>query len=453
MSVQHFRLPDAGEGLTEAEIVTWKVRPGDRVAVNDVLVEVETAKALTELPSPYPGVVRDLLVAEGSTVAVGTPIIAVDVPEEVTPGPGGDPAGAEPDTGRAPVLVGYGPAASTTPTGTAPVRRPRNRRPGPVAPALRPGAPGAPGVGAGDGDASLDRSPGEPQDRAGVRAKPPVRRLARDLGVELATVTPTGPGGVVSRHDVERAARLRSVPETGTFHSPGGETRIPVRGIRRATARAVVDSAFTAPHVTVWLDVDMTRTMRLIDRLRQDPALAGSRVGPLLLVSKALLLAVWRYPEINAHWDDATGEIVVKHDINLGIAVATPRGLVVPNIKDAGRLALPDLARALDGLTATARAGRTPAAELAGGTVTITNIGVFGVDAGTPILNPGEAAVLALGQIRERPWVHKGRVRPRQVAELAVSFDHRIVDGDLGSRFLAGIGTLLEDPARALTLA
>jgi pyruvate dehydrogenase E2 component (dihydrolipoamide acetyltransferase) len=223
-----------------------------------------------------------------------------------------------------------------------------------------------------------------------------------------------------------------------------------VRGIRKLTAEAMVTSAFTAPHVTEWLSVDVTRTMRLVDRLREDREFADVSVSPLLVVAKALLIAVRRNPQVNAGWDAAAGEIVVKHEVNLGFAVATPRGLVVPNIKGAGRMGLGELAVALASLTATAREGRTPKSVLSGGTITITNVGVFGVDSGTPILNPGEAAILAFGQVRRMPWVHKGKVRPRWVTQLAVSFDHRLVDGDLGSRFLADIGAVLEDPARAL---
>jgi pyruvate dehydrogenase E2 component (dihydrolipoamide acetyltransferase) len=306
-------------------------------------------------------------------------------------------------------------------------------------------------------------------DRAGgavqVLAKPPVRKLARDLGIDLATVPATGPGGVVTREDVEQAAgpvgpAVDRRPGHEELHDHeqlhdhggvrGGETRVPIRGVRRRTADAMVASAFTAPHVTEWLSVDVTRTMRLVERLREDRDFAGVRVSPLLVVAKALLIAVRRNPAVNASWDGVAEEIVIHHDVNLGIAAATPRGLLVPNVKDAGRLSLRELAEALVELTAAAREGRTPASALVGGTITITNVGVFGVDSGTPILNPGEAVILALGQVRRLPWVHKGKVRPRWVTQLAVSFDHRLVDGDLGSRFLADVGAVLEDPAQAL---
>jgi pyruvate dehydrogenase E2 component (dihydrolipoamide acetyltransferase) len=293
-----------------------------------------------------------------------------------------------------------------------------------------------------------------------VLAKPPVRKLAKDLGIDISAVVPSGPGGIVTRADVESAVSAAGAHapdgaralQPATAPPPGErETRIPVTGVRRMTARAMVASAFSAPHVTEWVQVDVTRTMKLVERLRADREFADVRVSPLLLVAKALLVAVRRNPGVNATWDDAAQEIVVKHYVNLGIAAATPRGLVVPNVKDADRMSLHDLAEALGRLTATAREGRTTPADMSGGTITITNVGVFGVDAGTPILNPGEAAILAFGQVRKLPWVHKGKVRPRWVTQLALSFDHRLVDGDLGSRALADVAAVLEDPVRALT--
>jgi pyruvate dehydrogenase E2 component (dihydrolipoamide acetyltransferase) len=422
--VAQFRLPDAGEGLTEAEIVAWRVRPGDPVSVNQTVVEIETAKSLVELPSPYAGTVAELLVAEGDTVPVGTPILTVRVdadtspPREIPPAGGG----AEPGLigglspgGRTPVLVGYGPREA------APVRRRRtsaaNATPARAASALAPTTASA----------------------REVLAKPPVRKLARDLGVDLSAVPATGPGGIVTREDVESAA------QTPTALGPR-ETRTPISGVRKATAAAMVASAFTAPHVTEWVSVDVTRSLRLLRRLRDLPEFAGVKVTPLLLVAHALLIAVRRNPGVNATWDADRGEIVVRHYVNLGIAASTPRGLVVPNVKDAGRLTLAGLAAAIAELSETARSGRAQPADLSGGTITITNVGVFGVDGGTPILNPGEAVILAVGQIRPMPWVHKGRVRPREVCQLAVSFDHRLVDGDLGSRFLADVAAVLHDP-------
>jgi 2-oxoisovalerate dehydrogenase E2 component (dihydrolipoyl transacylase) len=453
MSVQSFRLPDVGEGLTEAEIVTWKVRPGDQVKVNDIVVEIETAKSLVELPVPWAGVVAELLVPEGQTVDVGTPIISVETGAAVTAPVVEEPPGAAegatvvadaPDEGavepgliggpapggRTSVLVGYGPRT------TEAKRRPRKGSgPAVMLPDVRHNV-SDPGV--------TLLQPGKPL------AKPPVRALAKQLGIDLRTVRGTGPEGSVTREDLQGQAE-----PVGAATRPAGEreTRVPVKGVRKMTAQAMVASAFTAPHVTEFVTVDVTRTMRLVERLRADREFEGVKVSPLLVVAKALLMAVRRHPEINAAWDEAAQEIVVKHYVNLGIAAATPRGLVVPNVKDAGVLSLRELADALATLTATARDGRTPPADMAGGTITITNVGVFGVDTGTPILNPGEAAILAFGAVRRQPWVHKGRVRARWVTTLALSFDHRLVDGELGSRFLADLAAVLEHPARALAWA
>ena len=283
-------------------------------------------------------------------------------------------------------------------------------------------------------------------------AKPPVRKYAKDQGVDLAAVTGTGNGGVITRADVDAALAAPTGDALMAISaSPvGGEQRIPIKGVRKHTAAAMVASAFTAPHVTEFLTVDVTRMMKLRQRLALRPELAGVKVSPLLFVARALLLAVHRHPMINSSWDEAAQEIVVKDYVNLGIAAATPRGLIVPNIKDAGRMSLAELAGALGDLTATAREGKTSPADMSGGTITITNVGVFGVDTGTPILNPGESAILCFGAIRETPWVHKGKVVPRQVTQLSLSFDHRIVDGELGSRFLADVGAMLHDPGVAL---
>ncbi|MBR7744200.1 2-oxo acid dehydrogenase subunit E2 [Phycicoccus sp. BSK3Z-2] len=496
MAVREFKLPDPGEGLTEAEIVTWNVAPGDTVAVNDVVVEIETAKSLVELPVPFAGVVGELLVAVGDTVEVGTPIITVDDGTGGSPAPAAPAAGSADATdaagssdgaadaaeansegrsegsmsGRTAVLVGYGvkqteakrrPRKQQAPAGTGATDAVPTPAPdGDPAPAPEASAP-APDV-----TSASSASGGE---RTRALAKPPVRKLAKDLGVDLGSVTPSGDGGVVTRADVEAAASAShddapthdtaatgpSTPSTPRRDAPtGGETRVPVKGVRRMTAQAMVDSAFTAPHVTEWVDVDVTATMELVERLKADREFADVKVTPLLVVAKAMCLAARRHPDVNASWDEAAQEIVVKHDVNLGIAAATPRGLVVPNVKDAGRMSMLELAQALGALTATAREGRTPPADMAGGTMTITNVGVFGVDAGTPILNPGEAAILAVGSITRKPWVvgtgADERIEPRWVTTLALSFDHRLVDGELGSRFLADVAAVLRDPARGL---
>jgi 2-oxoisovalerate dehydrogenase E2 component (dihydrolipoyl transacylase) len=501
-AVREFRLPDVGEGLTEAEIVSWRVAPGDVVAVNDIVVEIETAKSLVELPVPFAGVVDALLVPEGETVAVGTPIIAVQTqpsgvaepqPAPVEPAPvepAALPAGSVADDvepgliggpapgGRTSVLVGYGPRT------TSAARRPRKANVDAFAEGgIKPQRHGGFEVGRMVEQELAERAarpavpphrtphtdqPGhlaagqDPRPRGRALAKPPVRRLAKDLGVDLTAVPPSGPNGTITRDDVHAhvaGGPVSTEPADAAAVRPVGgstasrETRVPIKGVRRLTAQAMVSSAFTAPHVTEFVTLDMTRSMKLVDRLRRDREFDGVKVSPLLVVAKAMLLSARRHPEINAAWDEREQEIVIKHYVNLGVAAATPRGLVVPNIKDAHEKSLRELADALAELTSTARDGRTQPADMAGGTMSITNVGVFGVDTGTPILNPGEAAILAFGAVRAQPWVHKGRVVPRQVTTLALSFDHRLVDGDLGSRFLADVAAVLERPDRALAWA
>ncbi len=465
--IREFKMPDVGEGLTEAEILKWYVQPGDTVTDGQAVCEVETAKAAVELPCPFDGVVHELRFPEGTTVDVGEVIISVNVggdEPEAAEAPAAAPAPAvveapEESQGRQPVLVGYGVAASST------KRRPRRQDTATApAPAARAAVQGEL-----NGRAPAPVAP-EPQARP--LAKPPVRKLAKDLGVDLATVVPTGPDGIVTREDVHKAAAPEQAPAAVPAQLPAPaapdeaqapaagpaavgarETRVPIKGVRKATAQAMVGSAFTAPHVTEFVTVDVTRTLRLVEELKADKDMAGLRVNPLLLIAKALLVAIRRNPEINASWDEAAQEIVVKHYVNLGIAAATPRGLIVPNIKDAHAKTLPELAQALGELVATAREGRTTPAAMQGGTVTITNVGVFGVDTGTPILNPGESAILAVGAIKLQPWVHKGKVKPRHVTTLALSFDHRLVDGELGSKVLADIAAVLENPKRLITWA
>ncbi|WP_369135077.1 dihydrolipoamide acetyltransferase family protein [Modestobacter sp. I12A-02662] len=482
--LRQFKLPDVGEGLTEGEILSWLVAVGDTVTVNQPLCEVETAKAAVELPSPYAGTVTELLYEAGTTVDVGSPIITIDVG-----GDGGGSTSAESTgsgligetnaNGRTAVLVGYGPrttearrrprrsgtsaaARATAPQvpaeadhGSAPERPPLLATAPDVT--VKPVRHGGLEIGrAAEAHSTRDvaaaPSSAAAPGRGALRplAKPPVRKYAKDLGIDLATVSGTGPGGVITRADVDAARGATSTPTGALPGSSTGEQRIPIKGVRKHTAAAMVSSAFTAPHVTEFLTVDVTRAMKLRDRLAARPEFAGVKVSPLLLVAKAVLLAAQRHPMVNSSWDEAAQEIVVHGQVNLGIAAATPRGLVVPNVKDAGRLSLPELATALTELTGTARAGRTAPADMTGGTITITNVGVFGVDTGTPILNPGESAILAFGAVRAMPWVHKGKVVPRQVTTLGLSFDHRIIDGELGSRFLADVGALLHDPGVAL---
>ncbi len=456
---QQFRLPDVGEGLTEGEILRWYVAVGDIIVVNQTIVEIETAKAAVELPSPYAGRVVALLVEAGSTVDVGTPIITVDTapdePDEAAePDKPAKPAAAGPSQAdseaeqppipsqasefvpapkpeREAVLVGYGVMSASA------SRRPRRAAGGSARP-VQPTRHGGLEVGRAVERALLDAPAGP----APARAKPPVRKLAKDLGIDLRTVPATGPDGIVTRADLETYA--------GQSVASGGERREPVKGVRKLMADAMVRSAFSAPHVTEWVEVDVTRSVKLVERLRETPGFTQARVSPLLLVARAVLLALKSAPDLNASWVETPGsaaEVVYKEYVNLGNAAATPRGLVVPNVKGAERLSLPELALALTELVATAKAGRTTPADMAGGTFTITNIGVFGIDGGTPIINPGEGAILAVGAFREKPWVHKGRVRVRTVAQLSLSFDHRFIDGAAGSRFLAAVAAVLNDPA------
>ncbi|NYF09333.1 pyruvate dehydrogenase E2 component (dihydrolipoamide acetyltransferase) [Leifsonia sp. AK011] len=443
--MSEFLLPDVGEGLTEAEIVAWKVKAGDTVSINQVLVEIETAKSLVELPSPFEGKVSALLVDEGQTVEVGTAIISVDGDVPATPAPEPEPAAIITDTAAtvasegAPaedtsgaVLVGYGSAGH----GVSRRKRGAGAPPAPVvappaAPAARPSSVPAAAASA-------------------IIAKPPIRKLAKDLGVDLTTVLATGLAGEITRDDVIRQASQASVfrnietPEWGAER----EEVIPVKGVRKAIATAMAKSAFTAPHVSVFVDVDATRTMEFVKRLKNSPDFAGIRVSPLLIAAKAAIWAIRRNPSVNSTFTDK--EITVHHYVNLGIAAATPRGLVVPNVKDAHTLSLKDLALSLEQLTITARDGKSTPADMAGGTFTITNLGSFGMDTGTPILNPGEVGILVLGTIKQKPWVVDGEVRPRFVTTLGGSFDHRVVDGDVVSRFVADVASVLEEPALLL---
>ena len=462
MTQSEFPLPDVGEGLTEAEIVSWKVKPGDSVTVNQVLVEIETAKSLVELPSPFAGTVTELLVGEGDTVEVGTVIIRVDsgggslelqapsggeaalgaVVEPVEPVDATAPNVADTDSTIAPaeesgaVLVGYG-----SKSGHATTRR---RPQGPIGASLTAASPTSAATPAAR-PSSVPAASASP-----IIAKPPIRKLAKDLDVDLATVTATGLAGEITRDDVIRQASQASVFRN--IQTPAWpedrEERIPVKGVRKAIAMAMVQSAFSAPHVSVFSDVNATRTMEFVKRLKNSPDFAGVRISPLLEMAKAVIWAVRRNPTVNSSWTDK--EIVVHHYVNLGIAAATPRGLIVPNIKDAQNLSLLELAQALEQLTITARDGKTQPAEMAKGTVTITNLGSYGMDTGTPILNPGEVGIVALGAIKLKPWVVDGEVRPAYVTTVGASFDHRVVDGDVASRFTADIASVLEEPALLL---
>lgn len=543
---QIFHLPDVGEGLTEADILAWKVGPGSPVQTNDVLVEIETAKSVVELPSPFDGTVEQLLAEEGQTVEVGAPLISValegEAPSEDSSAPEADPAEAAaeetpaPTPGPAPTppardsaAAGAGREAAPTasahhPSGSGeeqtaalvgsgpkadPVKRRARRRPtGGLAPqrSAAPGTEAAPeqpgrlntllgtlgnraqsGTGLGSnladrarklaegGRGALNRLPGRAQDepmavadahqrvpgeppRRPSLAKPPVRKAAKDLGIDLADVPATGPDGQVTQRDlVNYAAHATDVEEAKPENfwlsrGQGGDRleRIPVKGVRKATAKAMVKSAFEAPHVSIFVDVDASRTMEFVKRLKTSPSFEGIKVTPLLILAKAVIWATARNPQVNSTWTDS--EILIKRYINLGIAAATPRGLMVPNIKDAQDLSLRELAVALNALTKTAREGKTQPGAMTGGTMTITNIGALGIDTGTPIINPGEAAIVAFGTIKQKPWVVDGEVIPRWVTTLGGSFDHRILDGDLSARFMADVAAVLEEPALLLDL-
>ncbi|PVG83605.1 branched-chain alpha-keto acid dehydrogenase subunit E2 [Nocardioides gansuensis] len=404
--VEVFRLPDVGEGLTEADVVTWHVKVGDAVAINDALVDVETAKSVVELPSPYAGVVLELHVGEGDTVPVGHPLISI--------------------------------AAAATPGQVAP-------------PAVVPGSEGA-----------VVPTAGEPAaaEEAAAEEVP-----AEKVPAEKAPKGPLILVGTGPKEAVPRRVHLRR-PEGEPFdrHPPGenaalptgqtatdaAETRIPIKGVRKVTAETMVRSAFTAPHASMWTTVDVTASVRLVERLKRDREWSGVRVSPLLVTARTVALAVREVPDINASWDDATQEIVVRRDLNLGIAAATPRGLMVPNIKGAGSMSLRELAMGLDDVVQRARAGALEPADMRGGTLTLTNVGTFGVEGATPILNPPEAAIIALGAIQQRPWVVDGQVEVRDVMTLSISIDHRLVDGELGATFLRKVAMLLHDPGLAL---
>jgi pyruvate dehydrogenase E2 component (dihydrolipoamide acetyltransferase) len=459
--IAYFNLPDVGEGLTEAEIVTWKVKVGDNVSVNQIIVEIETAKSLVELPVPFAGVVSELLAKEGETVEVGKPIIAVKVAgavgavstatnaikiidESDAAAAVADAASTVAETGepkKTPNLVGYG-VMEGSHSGS-------RRRRGPVAATVPAVAVAAAHLPPANPATELHNTVALAASEK-VIAKPPIRKLAKDLGVNLANISGSGVGGEILREDVVNGATQASVfrnlstPEAPTAR----EERIPVKGVRKAIANAMVSSAFSAPHVSIFVDVDATRTMEYVKRLKASTDFAGVKVTPLLIMAKAMIWAVRRNPMVNSTWTDE--EIIVHNFVNFGIAAATPRGLIVPNIKNADKMSMLELAQAIEQLAATAREGKTTPADMKDGTITITNIGVFGVDTGTPILNPGEVGIVALGSIRPKPWVVNNEIQIRQVTTIGATFDHRVVDGDVASRFVQDVASVIEEPALLL---
>ncbi len=428
-SAFEFLLPDVGEGLEDAEIVNWKVSVGQQIEVNQPIVEIESAKSLVELPSPFAGVVLELLAKEGEVVRVGTPIIRIqlstneqavekkDAPEKTEFLVGSISKGDESRRQRG-TARNYGRKAEST------------------------------------NSASEDTAPTATKISGGL-ATPPVRKLARELGIDLNNLVGSGPQGSVTREDLTtfaEKAKGKSVATEGSRDS-ARESRTPIRGVRRAMAEAMVASAFTAPHVTEFITVDVSASMHLLDQLRVQSEFAGLRLSPLTLLARAMCLAAQRTPAVNSYWDDRSQEIVTKHYVNLGIATATERGLLVPNVKDADQLTLKQLALAIADVVDAARTGRTEPAQMVGGTMSITNVGVFGIDAGTPILPPGESAIIALGAVVQRPWVVDGQIMVRHVTTLALSFDHRLVDGAQGSKFLADVAQMLQEPAMLLSWA
>ena len=475
-SIVTIALTDPGEGLTEAEILELKVAVGDRLEINDPVVEVETAKSAVELPSHVAGTVVEILVAVGEEVPVGAPLLRVDT----SGGPAPAAASPEPDPSAEELAEQAGPAAEqATPSAEQ------------VTPAAETGAEPKNLVGYGERSSSAagprrrrrraapaqESAAGQvPIDR--ILAKPPVRKLARDLGIALHDVLATGPEGTVTRQDVLNAQQRAYGAETDGDYFPEESpqapehlgtvmkttrdqpfsgvtsdertTRVPIRSVRKRTAEAMVASAFTAPHVTVFNEIDMTGVMRIVSQLRAAREWADVKVSPPAVIAKALLVAIRRNPEVNASWDEDAQEIVYKHYVNLGIAAATPRGLIVPNLKDAHLMTLRELAEGIGELARTARAGRTSLRDTRDGTITITNYGVFDIDSGTPILNPGESAILGVGAIKEKPWVVEGRIEPRRVATLSLSFDHRLIDGALGAELLRDVSAVLEDPSLGL---
>ncbi|MEU4313343.1 dihydrolipoamide acetyltransferase family protein [Nocardia sp. NPDC024068] len=504
--ILEFRLPDLGEGLTDAELQNWTVAVGDEVALNQTIAEVETAKAVVALPSPFAGTVVELLAEPGATVEVGSPLLRIR-------------AAAAQGNGKTAVLVGYGPSEEKQTSRRRGVRKPlgenvageqgdggdravRERAvtyeagvigavaqesvvapdnadasarevPGEAGPGGTAGAApretGAPAANGGTGVGS----PGRGESGSGPRttepggervaATPGARKLARELGIDLWYVAGSGPQGAVTVADVRGAVPVSEpdrrpraddgepvAVDTAAAGRPAREERVPISGIRKRTAEAMVASARMIPQASTSVTVDITASLELLEHLRATKAFDGLTLTPLALVAKSVLAALDEFPGINSFWDEANSEIVTKYYVNLGIAVATARGLLVPNIKDAQTLSLRELCREIGWLAQTARDGRAGLTDLRGGTFTLSNVGVFGVDSGTPLVNPGEAAILCLGAVTPRPWVFRDEVVVRSVLTLTLSFDHRMIDGELAARFLAAVAGLLEDPLTLL---
>ncbi|SFD24070.1 dihydrolipoamide acetyltransferase family protein [Streptomyces aidingensis] len=408
--VREFRLPDLGEGLTEAEIVRWLVAVGDIVTVDQPVLEVETAKAQVEVPCPYAGVVTSRHGEEGQQIPVGTPLITI----ASAPVPDGAPGSSGSSGTSGNVLVGYGTAATAAPA----VRR---RRTPPLT-------------------GTVPLTSGRPAPAAGPTAviSPLVRRLARERGIDLHTLRGSGPGGLILRADLDRATRPEPGPE------PAAATRIPLRGTAGAAAAKLTRSRAEIPDATCWVDADAT------ELLAARQALGEPRISLLALLARICIAALATHPRLNASVDTAAREIVVHPDIHLSLATQTDRGLLVPVVRNAGTRTLQQLHDEIGRLTEAARTGRLTPADLTGGTFTLNNYGVFGVDGSTPIINHPEAAMLGVGRIAEKPWAHQGRLALRQVVQLSLTFDHRVCDGGTAGGFLREVADTIESPARLL---
>ncbi|WP_030939121.1 dihydrolipoamide acetyltransferase family protein [Streptomyces sp. NRRL S-646] len=421
--VLEFRLPDLGEGLTEAEIVRWLVEVGDVVAVDQPVVEVETAKALVDVPCPYGGVVTARFGEEGTELPVGAPLLTVAV---------GPAASGSETEGSGNVLVGYG-------TSEAPARR-RRVRPGQTAPAAPREANGSSGAReAADGPVPV--------------ISPLVRRLARQNGLDLKEMTGSGPDGLILRADVEyalraaeaqgRAAETAAAPQAPTA-APGTGLRIPLKGIRGAVADKLSRSRREIPDATCWVDADATELMRARAAMN---ASGGPKISILALLARICTAALARFPELNSTVDTEAREVVQLDQVHLGFAAQTERGLVVPVVRDAHARDAEALTAEFARLTEAARTGSLTPGELTGGTFTLNNYGVFGVDGSTPIINHPEAAMLGVGRIVPKPWVHEGELAVRQVVQLSLTFDHRVCDGGTAGGFLRYVADCVEQPA------
>ncbi|MGJ9402902.1 dihydrolipoamide acetyltransferase family protein [Arthrobacter sp. KK5.5] len=453
MPVKTFLLPDLGEGLTEAEIVSWLVEVGQTVAVDQPIVEVETAKSMVEVPSPFAGVVSELFGAAGDTMDVGKPLVSISdgageaYREEERAGataPSAEPAApaeASPkeESGSGNVLIGYG-----TPGGSGATRR--TRRPRVAAPA------------------AIAKTEAAQTTTAPLVVSPLVRKLAREHGIDVARIAGSGPRGLVLRHDVESAIGTATDTAPPTDAAPPtkqsgdldarsglGMSRMPVKGVRKSIAQAMTRSRAEIPEATVWVDVDATALVEMRGALKKvNPTGAP---GLLAFIARFVLAGLAKYPELNTRVEtaaDGSQEIVSFDGVNLGFAAQTDRGLMVPSIRQADRLSARELDAELKRLAGVAREGKATPADLTSGTFTLNNYGVFGVDGSAAIINYPEAAILGVGRIIDRPWVVDGQLAIRKVTELTLTFDHRVCDGGTAGGFLRYVADAIENPGSVL---